>query len=97
MTAPGTGFDLRRIVPVFILGFLAAVAFNTVGMVPSHWHHGLSDLATWMITAALAAIGLSAKLGHIRRAGPRPILLGAILWATVGVVSLALQVASGTI
>ncbi len=57
----------------------------------------LSDLATWMITAALAAIGLSTRFSHIRRAGPRPILLGAILWATVGVTSLVLQAATGTI
>lgn len=87
----------RGIFPFFILGFGAAVGANTLGLVPTGWHHGLSDLATWMITAALAAIGLSTKLGHIRKAGPRPILLGGILWATVGVVSLALQTATGTI
>ena len=90
-------FRLRRIVPVFILGFVAAVVLNTVGLVPLHWHHGLSDLASVMITAALAAIGLSTSSAHIRRAGARPILLGAILWATVGLVSLALQAATGTI
>jgi uncharacterized integral membrane protein (TIGR00698 family) len=89
--------DLRRVVPLFIVAFLGAVACNTFGLVPTTWHHGLSDLATWMITTALAAIGLSANLSHIRRAGPRPILLGAVLWATVGIASLALQLATGTI
>jgi uncharacterized integral membrane protein (TIGR00698 family) len=88
---------LRRVLPLFIVGFLAAVACNTVGLVPSHWHRGLADLATWMITAALAAIGLAANPSHIRRAGPRPILLGAILWATVGIASLTLQAATGTV
>ncbi len=82
--------------PLFILGFLAAVGANTLGAVPAAWHHGLADLASWMITAALAAIGLSTEVGHIRRAGLRPILLGTILWITVGVVSLALQAATGT-
>ena len=85
------------VVPLFIVVFLSAVASNTFGLVPAAWHHGLSDLATWMVTAALAAIGLSANLSHIRCAGPRPILLGAVLWATVGVASLALQLATGTI
>ena len=89
--------DLRRVVPLFIVAFLGAVACNTFGLVPASWHHGLSDLATWMITAALAAIGLSANLSHVRRAGPRPVLLGAVLWATVGIASLALQLATGTI
>jgi uncharacterized integral membrane protein (TIGR00698 family) len=95
---PTSGFEtLRRVFPLFILGFLAAVAFNTFGLIPPAAHHYLSDVATWMITAALAAIGLSTRLGHVRRAGPRPILLGAVLWATVGVTSLALQAATGTI
>jgi uncharacterized integral membrane protein (TIGR00698 family) len=97
MPATRARFELRRVFPMFILGFIAAVTLNTVNVIPTHWHHGLSDLATWMITAALAAIGLSTKTRDIRHAGPRPILLGAILWATVGIVSLALQAATGTI
>lgn len=49
-----------------------------------------------MITAALAAIGLSTRPKEIRRAGLRPLILGAILWATVGTVSLGLQAATGS-
>ncbi|MGH9082806.1 MAG: YeiH family protein, partial [Acidimicrobiales bacterium] len=95
--ARGERRSLRRIFPLFILGFVAAVVADTLGAVPSGWHHGLSDVATWMITAALAAIGLSTRLGHLRRTGPRPMLLGAVLWLAVGVVSLALQAATGTL
>jgi uncharacterized integral membrane protein (TIGR00698 family) len=87
----------RRVVPLFLLGFLAAVIANSVGLVPAHLHASLSRAATWMITTALAAVGLSSRLGQIRRAGFRPILLGAILWATVALSSLALQVATGTL
>lgn len=94
---PAPRFRLRKVVPLFILGFVAAVAANTAGMVPGHWHPALTDLATWMITAALAAIGLSTRVDSIRRAGLRPILLGGILWATVGVSSLALQALTGSI
>jgi uncharacterized integral membrane protein (TIGR00698 family) len=85
----------RRVVPMFILGFVGAVTLNTLGFVPAAWHHGLSTLATWMITAALGAIGLSTRLRDIRRAGTRPIALGAILWVTVGLTSLGLQRLSG--
>jgi uncharacterized integral membrane protein (TIGR00698 family) len=92
-----SGFEtVRRVFPLFIAGFVVAVAFNTFGLIPAGAHHYLSDAATWMITAALAAIGLSTRFGNIRRAGPRPIVLGAVLWATVGVTSLALQAATGT-
>jgi uncharacterized integral membrane protein (TIGR00698 family) len=90
------GFDLRQAIPTFIVGFLVAVSLNTVGLVPPAWHHALADLASWMITAALAAIGLSANVSHIRSAGPRPLLFGALLWGAVGIASLALQLATGT-
>jgi uncharacterized integral membrane protein (TIGR00698 family) len=89
--------NVRRIVPVFIVAFIAAVAANTIGLVPVVWHHSLSDLSTWMITAALAAIGLSTDVHHIRRAGLRPLALGAVLWVTVGLTSLGLQVLTRTL
>jgi uncharacterized integral membrane protein (TIGR00698 family) len=88
---------LRQIFPVFILAFIAAVLVNSVGIVPDAWHHDLADLATWMITAALAAIGLSTRFRDIRTAGLRPILLGGILWAGIGLGSLGLQAATGTL
>jgi uncharacterized integral membrane protein (TIGR00698 family) len=88
---------LSAIFPLFILAFVVAVLLNSAGLVPSGWHHALTRLASWMITAALAAIGLSTRFRDIRAAGPRPIVLGAILWGCVGVASLALQAATGTL
>lgn len=88
---------LRKIFPMFILGFVAAVAVNSLGLVPTAWHHRISVLATWMITAALAAIGLSTRFRDIRTAGFRPIVLGGILWAGVGLLSLGLQAVTGTL
>jgi uncharacterized membrane protein YadS len=49
------------------------------------------------ITVALAAIGLSTRLSTLRQAGHRPLLLGAVLWAAVGVSSLLLQAVTGTL
>ncbi len=89
--------DFRHILPLFIVVFVLAVALNTIGLVPAGLHHPLSDVSLWMITAALGAIGLSTDIGHIRRAGLRPLALGAILWLTVGLVSLGLQAMTGTI
>jgi uncharacterized integral membrane protein (TIGR00698 family) len=88
--------SIRRIVPAFIVAFIAAVAVNTIGLVPAGWHHGISDLSAWMITAALAAIGLSTDVDQIRRAGFRPLALGAVLWVTVGLTSIGLQMLTGT-
>jgi len=88
---------LRHILPVFIGWFLVAVTLNTVGLIPRPWHTGLSDIAQMMITIALAAIGLSTRMSDIRRAGVRPLALGAVLWVAVGVTSLCLQWATGTL
>jgi len=86
----------RAIMPMFIGWFLVAVALNTLGLVPIHWHQALSSAAEGMITMALGAIGLSTRPRDIRHAGFRPLALGAVLWVLVAVTSLALQAATGT-
>ena len=86
---------VRRTFPVFIAWFLLATTLNTLGLVPRAWHAGLGDLAQFMITMALGAIGLSTRVRDIARAGLRPLFLGAVLWILVGSVSLGLQGLSG--
>lgn len=85
----------RRLFPWFIAWFVVAVAVNTLGLIPSGWHHDLSTVSVFLITVALAAIGLSARFADMRRIGPRPLVLGACLWATVGAGSLLLQFVAG--
>ena len=80
-----------KLVPWFIGYFLLAVVANTIGLVPHRWHADLSDAATYLITVALVGVGLSARFDEMRRSGLRPLALGAALWATVGISSLALQ------
>ncbi len=85
----------RKVFPWFIVYFLLAATANTIGWVPHSWHSMLATVATFLITVALAGIGLSARFGQMRTAGARPFLLGAALWATVAIGSLALQAATG--
>jgi len=87
---------LRHVLPVFIGWFFLAVAMNTAGLVPHAAHRYLSDAAQAMITVALGAIGLSTRLGDIRRTGVRPLAMGAGLWLLVGLTSLGLQALTGT-
>ncbi len=66
-------------------------------MVPEAWHPALTAAGTFLITTALAGIGLSMRPSDVRRAGPRPLLFGAALWILVGVSSLGLQALTGTL
>ncbi len=80
-----------HIVPWFILWFLAAALVNTLGVVPGHWHAAIADAATYLISLALAAIGLQTALPTLARAGARPLALGFLLWLAVAFSSLAIQ------
>jgi len=83
--------NVRQTFPTFIGFFLAAVALNTVGLLPASWHGFMSNTAQFMITIALAAIGLSTNVRDIRRTGLKPLALGASLWILVTLTSLGLQ------
>ncbi|TVT23021.1 putative sulfate exporter family transporter [Amycolatopsis acidiphila] len=87
----------RKIVPLFLIGFLAAAALDTLGVIPASWHPALSALGTFLITTALAGIGLSLRLADVRAAGHRPLVLGALLWLAVAASSLGLQALTGTL
>jgi uncharacterized integral membrane protein (TIGR00698 family) len=85
----------RRIVPWFLLAFVLAAGLRTAGAIPRSADHSTRLLAEALITVALAAIGLSTRLGDLRRTGPRPLLLGGLVWVAVAVASLAVQRATG--
>ncbi|MGV8977237.1 MAG: YeiH family protein [Cellulomonas sp.] len=86
-----------RLVPPFLIGFLIVAAANTLGLIPTALHPALSQVSVFLITVALTAIGLSTDLAGLRRAGHRPLLLGASLWVVVSLASLGLQRLTGTI
>jgi uncharacterized integral membrane protein (TIGR00698 family) len=82
-----------RVVPWFLVGFLAAATLNTAGFVPTALHPQIQHLAVFLITVAMSAIGLSTDGAALRKAGPRPLLLGFLLWVGVTATSLCLQLA----
>lgn len=80
-----------RLVPWFLIGFLLLAAVKTSGVVPAGVQGPLETTCIFLITVALAAIGLSTNLAAIRKAGSRPLLLGGLLWSVVTTTSLLLQ------
>lgn len=87
----------RRMVPLFLVGFIAAAGLRSAGLVPTAWQETLALAGTFLITSALVAIGLSMRPSELRKAGWRPLALGALLWVSVTLSSLGLQFATGTL
>jgi uncharacterized integral membrane protein (TIGR00698 family) len=86
-----------RLVPWFLIGFVVAAALNSAGLVPAASHGPLQHVSVFLVAVALSAIGLSTNVSALRKAGPRPLLLGALLWITVAVASLGFQALTGTL
>ncbi len=97
-----TRCDLVKTIPWFVLGFLACSLLNTVGVlganltgVPGGNLAGLcGHVGKLMIVVAMAGVGLGANLRKMIRTGPKPILLGLLVWAVVAVTSVVVQVAA---
>lgn len=86
---------ITKVVPTFIIGFVAASLLVSTGLVPALLTTWLPKLAKFLIVVALAAVGLSADLKGLRKTGPKPLLLGALLWLLVSTLSLLLQRLTG--
>jgi uncharacterized membrane protein YadS len=86
-----------RLVPWFLIGFVVAAGLDSAGVIPSGSHASLQHVSVFLVAVALSAIGLSTNVPALRTAGPRPVLLGALLWVTVAVASLGLQTLTGTL
>jgi uncharacterized integral membrane protein (TIGR00698 family) len=87
----GGSVRLRRIVPWFLIWFLAASAADTLGLWEPALRTVFSHAGLALTTVALAAVGLSSDLRQLRHTGGRPLALGALVWLAVSVTSLGLQ------
>jgi uncharacterized integral membrane protein (TIGR00698 family) len=94
--AEGKRIPWRHIVPWFILWFLVAALASSTGLIAPAWHGPIAEVATFLISVALAAIGLQTDLARLVRTGARPLALGGVLWIAVALTSLAVQRLTGT-
>jgi uncharacterized integral membrane protein (TIGR00698 family) len=92
----------HQVVPGFVLGFLAMAALSTLGDVgarpfgvfsPAAWKSFLTTadhLSGWLLTTAMAGVGLGTGLAKLRVLGWRPLCVGLAAAALVGAVSFSL-------
>lgn len=66
--------------PWFVLGFIAVVLLNSVLPLAPAAHDTVVLLTSFLLTVALAAMGLETDIRKLRAKGIRPLALGAMAW-----------------
>jgi uncharacterized membrane protein YadS len=79
----------RAAVPWFVVGFLAVAALDAVGAVPTAVAGVLRPAGAFVMTVAMAAIGLGTSLRELRGFGWRPLVVAALTTIFVTAVGLA--------
>ena len=96
----GKKLSVTKMVPTFIIYFVAASAITTVlnqvmtgaGLETAAALFGfLKKVSKFFIAAAMSAIGLNTDIVKLIRTGAKPIAVGFCCWVLIGVVSLLMQ------
>lgn len=77
-------------VPWFVFGFLALMAFNSVLPLHGELKQGIVMITTFLLSVALAAMGLETDIAKLRAKGLRPLLLGFASFLFIATFSLGL-------
>jgi uncharacterized integral membrane protein (TIGR00698 family) len=83
---------IRRAAPMpwFVLGFIAMMLVNSLDVIPPAAKIYLVQATTFLLTVALAAMGLETDFAKLREKGWKPLFLGAGSWLFISALSLAL-------
>jgi uncharacterized integral membrane protein (TIGR00698 family) len=81
LVGAGKGAARPPLLPWFIGLFAATAALNSLGLVGTALHAALLQIDGVLLAVAMAALGWSSSIRQMRKAGLRPLLLGALLFA----------------
>jgi uncharacterized membrane protein YadS len=80
----------RPPMPWFVLGFVALVGVNSLIAIPSDAKIWIATATTFLLSVALAAMGLETDIRKLAAKGLRPALLGALAFLFIAGFSLTL-------
>ena len=89
--------DLVKVIPWFILGFLALTAVNTLGFIPAAVSSGMKNVSKFLMVTALAAIGLNTSFKDMKKSGIAPMIHGFLISALVVLVAIAVEYFMGIV
>lgn len=87
----GAQYSVWRVMPWFVLFFLFASILNTAGAFGHALPPMFGECGRFLIIVALAGVGLGTNFRNFIKTGPRPIILGFLVWAVVALTSLGVQ------
>lgn len=76
--------------PCFVLGFVGMMLANSFVSIPAEVSGKLVTLTNFLLSMALAAMGLHANIGKLKAEGWRPLALGAFGWIFIAAFGYAL-------
>jgi uncharacterized integral membrane protein (TIGR00698 family) len=77
-------------IPWFVLGFVALMIFNSFSLLPMEIKNSIIQGNRFLLTIALAAMGLETNLLKIKATGIKPLYLGAAAWLFISGLSFGL-------
>ena len=77
------------LVPLFVLGFLAAAAVRSSSVLGADWFPKIQQVETLLLAGALVGLGTAVQFARLRLLGVRPLILGLASWLLIAVASLA--------
>ena len=79
-----------RLVPLFVIGFIAMAALNSWHVFPKELAAAFSDAARALILVALVGVGLNTDVTQLRAVGWRPLQVGFLAAACLSLFALGL-------
>jgi len=87
-TTERTSMSAKAPMPWFVLGFVAVVALNSLITIPTADRAWIAAVTTFLLSVALAAMGLETDIRKLTARGARPALLGALAFVFIATFSL---------
>ena len=77
----GAGVTLRDIpIPYFVFGFIGMVGVNSLGIIPQNITHSINVIDTFLMTVAMAAMGIETNINKMKGVGMKPIYVALIMF-----------------
>src|SRR5699024_482447 len=87
-SAPVAGSKRPPLIPLFVVGFLVAIAIRTAGILPMPVIDTVAPIQVIFLAAVMFGLGTCAKLTMVQQVGAKPLVLASVVTLVVLGISL---------